>query len=332
MEFPKATIALSVYNVESYLRKSLDCIIKQTFRDIEILCIDDCSKDGTYTILEEYASKDNRIRLLKQPTNMGLSCSRNLAMAEAKGEYILMLDGDDLFDKQMVELAVKKADETSADMVLWDYCPFYDESEIPTNLEVPSRLSSLNISDRQALLRHPGFTWIHLFRVSMLKDLKIHFPEGLTKQDIPVYWEICTQLSDEKIAVLPYRLSYYRQSKTNTTSRKDKSLFSLVKVMDIVEDYIVRKGIYNQYKEEYWRLRLVTLHGLYDSIKPEYKEEVLIAVRSKITQDAIEYYNSAGCQLSYRTIVFYKMLEGKLWYRFIYNSIIAVRTVYRHLK
>ena len=106
MRSPLITLALSVYNVEPYLRQSLETIVNQTYQNLEILCIDDCSKDNTYDILQEYAQKCSRIRVVKQPKNQGLSVSRNRAIEMAQGEYILMLDGDDLFALDMVEKAI----------------------------------------------------------------------------------------------------------------------------------------------------------------------------------------------------------------------------------
>lgn len=332
MNNPKVTLALSVYNVEPYLWKSLVCIINQTFRDVEILCIDDCSKDGTYAILEEYAAKDDRIRLLKQPTNMGLSCSRNLAMAEARGEYILMLDGDDLFDPTMVEKAVAKAEETGADMVMWDYLVFYDESEIAPKLSEPSTLHGVKVSDRIALLKRPGFAWVRLLRMDAVRRLQLHFPEGLTKQDIPIHWTLCTQLSDEKIALIPERMAYYRQTSTNTTSRKGKSLYSLAKVLDIVGDYLNEKGLYATYRDEFWRSRLSTLQGMYDFIVPKYKQEALAMVKERLNDDAWEYIHSSRCELTSRTKAFYGMLEGNLIATLKYKGTMAVRWLYRKIK
>ena len=118
MNTSPVTIALSVYNVAEYVRASLDSILAQTFKDFELLCIDDASTDGTWQILQEYARHDSRIRLLRHDHNQGLSVSRNRAIQEARGEYLLMLDGDDLFALDMVEKAYSKAKETDADMVM----------------------------------------------------------------------------------------------------------------------------------------------------------------------------------------------------------------------
>ena len=96
------TVAFSVFNVAPYVRSSLDCIINQSFNDIEILCIDDASTDGTYEILLEFAQQDSRIKLIRQGENQGLSVSRNRAIEDARGDYLLMLDGDGSFASAML--------------------------------------------------------------------------------------------------------------------------------------------------------------------------------------------------------------------------------------
>lgn len=331
MDTPLITLALSVYNVELYLRQSLETIINQSYKNLEILCIDDCSKDKTYTILEEYASKDIRIRLFKQESNQGLSVSRNRALDLATGEYLLMLDGDDLFDLQMVEKAYNKAVKTDANVVMWDYCTFYKEETLPKLLKHPSDLIGLDATDKVALLKRPSFMWIKLFRTEWLREIGVHFTHGLTKQDIPIWWQVVT--SANQVAIIPERLSYYRQNPYNTSSRKDKSVFSLAYVMDITGKYLKENNIYDSYKKEYLRSRLNLLHGMYDFIKPEFKPEAISMIRERLNEDAIAYISSPSCALSKRTVLFFKgyMLDN-LIAKLQYDSIMLTRNIYRKLR
>lgn len=328
---PLITIALSVYNVEPYLRQSLETIVNQTYKNLEILCIDDCSKDKTFDILQEYAQKYDRIKVVKQPKNQGLSISRNRAIEMAQGEYILMLDGDDLFALDMIEKAYKKVFETEADLVMWDYCAFYKDEDLPQLLRKPSELIGFNTTNKIALLKRPAFMWVKLIRTQVLREYNIHFPEGLTKQDIPVWWHLVTVL--DKIVVLPERLSYYRQNPFNTTSRKDRSVYSLACVMDITGEYLKKSNLYAIYKDEYLRNRLSLLHGMYDYIKPELQPDAMQMIRERLDTDAIAYINSPTCALSKRTNLFYKgYMMGNLLAKLQYDSLMLVRTIYRKIK
>ena len=92
---PKVSVIIPVYNVEPYLRECLDSVIHQTLRDMEIICIDDCSTDRSWDILQEYSAKDTRIVLLKNEKNAGQSVARNRGIEVATGEYIQFVDSDD---------------------------------------------------------------------------------------------------------------------------------------------------------------------------------------------------------------------------------------------
>ena len=86
MNNPKISIIIPVYNTEQYIGLALDSVVNQTLKDIEIICIDDCSTDNSYEILKDYASKDDRFVVLKQETNQGQGAARNKALDIAKGE------------------------------------------------------------------------------------------------------------------------------------------------------------------------------------------------------------------------------------------------------
>ena len=330
MNTPKVTIAVSVYNVEQFVRASMDCIVNQTMHDIEILCIDDASTDGTWKILQEYADKDSRIQIFRQDKNYGLSVSRNKAIELANGEYLIMLDGDDIFALDMVEKAYNKAIETHADMVLWDYCVFYDEVQLKSIRRQQSTLIGISADDKIALLRRPAFIWTKLLKTSTIRDLNIKFTPGLTKQDIPIHWQLITSLKN--IVILPERLSYYRQQPNSTTNRRGRSLFSLAKVMDITSEYLHDNGLYEKYRDEFLRSRLTLLHGMFDSIKKEYKNEALTIVLDRIDADAKEYLSSSRCELSFRCKDFYGMLFGNFLSKIRYKSFLGIRSVYRFLK
>lgn len=324
------TIALSAYNVLDYVMASLDCILAQTFKDFELICIDDASTDGTWEILQEYAQRDSRVRLLRQDHNQGLSVSRNLAIQEAKGEYLLMLDGDDLFAPDMVEKAYTKAKETDADMVMWDYVVFYKEDEIAKLCKIPSELHHISPSDKKALLRRPAFTWVRLLKTEALRDLGIHFTQGLTKQDIPIHWKLVTSL--EKISLIPERLSYYRQQIGSTSNRKGKSVYSLAYVMDIVKEQLLSDGIYDIYKNEFLRSRLSLLQGMYDFVLPELKNEAMEKVRERLGKDEMAYIKDPNNELSGRVRSFYGMIQGNRWATMKYKGVKMARAIYRMFK
>ena len=134
MEYtPKISIIVPVYNVAPYLRQCLDSLVGQTYRNIEIICIDDGSTDGSGEMLNQYAESDARISVF-HIENAGVSSARNKALLYASGEYVMYVDGDDWIDVCTCEKAAFKAEECAADLVMWPYIRELPEHSAPKNI------------------------------------------------------------------------------------------------------------------------------------------------------------------------------------------------------
>ena len=134
MEYtPKISIIVPVYNVAPYLRQCLDSLVGQTYRNIEIICIDDGSTDGSGEMLNQYAESDARISVF-HIENAGVSSARNKAILYASGKYVMYVDGDDWIDVCTCEKAAFKAEECAADLVMWPYIREFPEHSAPKNI------------------------------------------------------------------------------------------------------------------------------------------------------------------------------------------------------
>ncbi|MCE3039169.1 glycosyltransferase family 2 protein [Helicobacter anatolicus] len=129
---PFFSIIIPIYNVEKYLKECLDSAIFQTFRDIEIICINDGSSDKSGEIAKEYAEKDSRILLIHQE-NQGLSMARNNAIARATGKYIVFLDSDDYIEKNLCEKLYEILQNYPVDVLLMDFNNFTPPNKIQKN-------------------------------------------------------------------------------------------------------------------------------------------------------------------------------------------------------
>ena len=116
---PFLSVIIPVYNAEKYLSQTLDSILTQTFSDFEVICVDDCSSDGSFEILEDYEKKDRRIKCFKTETNLGAGEARNFAIDMAKGEYITFVDSDDTIECELYQKAAEAANEGRSDIVTW---------------------------------------------------------------------------------------------------------------------------------------------------------------------------------------------------------------------
>ena len=323
---PLVSITLSAYNVEKYIKKNLDCIVNQTLREIEIICIDDGSTDNTLSILKKYASEDERIIVVSKAKNEGLAVARNESLELASGRYIAFVDGDDLFDLTLFEKAYRLSQMEKTDMVMWDYQIFYDEKEL--EIISPSSLNKTQKNKRD-LLKRPAFTWIKLIKTDVAKSLNISFPKGLTRQDIPIHWLLITQI--DKISILPEKLSYYRQQLEATTHKNDKRLFDIALVLDIVKKYLEDNNLFEIYKNIFLESQLNMLFGMFDKVEDSLKKEALEILKVRLNEIQWEYINSKK-PLRYQARIFYKSLKGAFFAKIKYKLWKKSRKIYRFAK
>lgn len=124
----KVSVLTAAYNAEKYITECLDSLLEQSFVDFEVICVDDGSTDKTTQILQEYSKKDGRVVYLRLDENGGQAKARNLALRQAKGEYICMLDADDWMSPNAIQSAVEVFDNyPETDCVLFQVCEVYND-------------------------------------------------------------------------------------------------------------------------------------------------------------------------------------------------------------
>ena len=145
---PKISVVIPVYNVGSYLAECLDSVISQDFKDIEIICVNDCSADNSLEILKKYAGKDSRIKIVNHEYNKGLGAARNTGLRKAAGKYVFFLDSDDFLCTGILGKLYNKALETKADAVFSKGCAFTESRD----KNVLNRITKLNIGKISCLV------------------------------------------------------------------------------------------------------------------------------------------------------------------------------------
>jgi glycosyltransferase involved in cell wall biosynthesis len=192
----KVSVIVPVYNVEPYLRRCLDSLINQTLKDIEIICINDCSPDNSLAILKEYAAKDNRVKIINFRKNKGVGIARNTGIKAAKGKYMGFVDSDDYVDLDYYEKLYKKAIVQTADVVIGSL----KHKKINQNMEqiIPQ-------TKRLSLTQNA------IYRAKMLRDNGIKYPEKVFHfwEDLCffVHWSIFAKkifLQKIHITTIPY--------------------------------------------------------------------------------------------------------------------------------
>lgn len=126
-KYIKVSVIIPVYNTERYVQAAVKSIMCQSFKDLEIIIINDGSTDRSLELVEELKDTDNRIKVYSQ-TNQGLSITRNVGMSHAHGEYIYFMDSDDLLEKDAIELCYHKCEEEKLDFIFFDALSFFEDS------------------------------------------------------------------------------------------------------------------------------------------------------------------------------------------------------------
>ena len=274
----KVSVVMAVYNSEKYLRKTLDTVISQTLKDIEIICVDDGSNDNSLSILREYEKQDPRIIVLQQTkASDGAALARNLGVENAKGDYVSVLDADDLFDPDMLKKTYEKAVETNAEAVVFDG-DLYDEKidayretgmilrkeflpkeDIFTPSDNPDGLFFMTI----------GAAWNVLFSRELIRRENLKFHSFHHADDLGfVYLGFATA---KKIAMLNERLIHYRSNNDDSqASNLEKWPEAAAGAMTMLKDELDARDLFETFRVAYTEIAL-HYFDLYLNRMPDYE-------------------------------------------------------------
>lgn len=255
---PILSVIVPVYNVEKYLRDCLESILKQSFKDFELIIVNDCSTDNSESIINEYEEKDPRVFCIKHTENKGLGAARNTGMRHANGKYVSFIDSDDFISKDLYKYAINAFNDEKVKLVFLPVLVYYENGKTPEFIENPYRNDefSLDLSNKN-LLR----TVSACQKIYRMKDIKyIKFPEGLYYEDQPYYLEYFYNNRNPWVKVLTNNCFYgYRKSEGTITSRKSETsvqvpltFIDLIKRTDILSNSFmikcINKFIHNAYR------------------------------------------------------------------------------------
>lgn len=232
------SIIVPAYNVEKYIRKCLSSICRQTYRNLEIIVVDDGSTDSTGEMLDYFSRKDKRIRVFHQD-NAGTSAARNNGLDQARGEYLVFVDSDDYIAEDYIERLLKRCQSTGADMVICGLC-FVDST---------GKILKKVVPDYYQRGTHEEWTFrisavaAHFYRRQIWEENHVRFSVGERGEDMPV--ALFFSATCKKIAILPYAGYAYVQHSASAMG-KFRGLRQWNLPLRSLEDYIQRaeeKGI-----------------------------------------------------------------------------------------
>lgn len=216
---PKVSVIVPIYNVEKYLNRCLDSVLNQSYKNLEVILVDDGSQDKCGLIADSYQKNDNRIRSFHKK-NGGLSDARNYGMKYATGEYVLFLDSDDWLKEEMIETLIRLVFEHKADIVQSGFYYAYDnyllyddryytEDMRPVVLKKDELMKELVINERVK-----NFAWGKLYRIDLIRD--IPFEKGVLFED--VFWAHKIMDRVKKYVICHKPMCYYLQRNDSIVS------------------------------------------------------------------------------------------------------------------
>lgn len=201
----KVTIILTVYNMESCLAETMESVLAQTYRDIEVVCIDDGSTDRSLALLERYAAEDGRVTVYTQD-NAGPANARNRGLDLATGEYLMLLDPDDLYSADMVESLLVRARQTKADIVVCRSAEYDHRTRQVKSASWTAQVEQIPFRDPFSytdmcdyiFTAFVGWPWDKLYRRSFLESHQLRFPSLYNSEDL--YFVFLSLVMAERIS------------------------------------------------------------------------------------------------------------------------------------
>ncbi len=312
MNTPKVSIIIPVYNVQDYLRECLDSVANQTVREIEIICVNDGSTDGSGTILDEYAAKDSRFVVVHQE-NAGQSVARNRGLDLARGEFVSFLDSDDYFERDMLEKALPILENPEIDIVMFFFQTFGENIEIPKDhtLSCTKLVYSEMWEKLYVVFKMTGVVWNQVYRREFLEKHKIRFLVGCLFED--THFSAKSAYYCRNIEILPEILYHYRIGSGYTTdSRRNASLCRMPEMYKYLLEDFRCSGLEAEIIEYFLSYYYNSLRRLYRKlILPEEKLEYREKILAELTPTDWEQIGGENRFVPSRVRFFFFWLQGK---------------------
>lgn len=300
----KISVIVPVYNAQPYLKKCLGSICGQTLRETEIICVNDGSTDDSLKILQDYAKKDSRIKVLSQ-VNQYAGVARNNGMKHASGKYLSFLDADDCFEPDMLEKVYQRAEEKQADIVICRSLR-YDVRTKRTFAPDYSFADSF-FYDKEVFsgesLKHAGvfqitngWAWDKLFRSDFVHECGYEFSSFRSSED--GFFAYMLTARAKRISYMDDIMIIHRINESNSLSNtKEENWLNGFKMLLLIREELIRQNLYDIYEQSFLN-RVVSLLAWYlDSMNSfeAYKNCYIYMQKSlepqvEVLKHAKEYY------------------------------------------
>ena len=274
---PKVSIVIPVYNAEKYLYKCINSLLNQKFSDFEIICVDDGSTDNSLKILEEFKALDERIIIIHQK-NCFAGSARNKGIQIARGEYLSILDADDFYEQNMLELAYYNAKKHNAEVVVFPCDLYMEETDtfVPANWTIKQYLfpdtnpfAGTDVK-KEVFKVFVGWSWDKLFKTEFVKNNQLMFQEGIrTSNDLKfVFSAICKAKRIFVLDSLP--LVHHRKNAVSISVTREQSWDCFYKSLCALREQLKNWELYERFEQDFVNYSLHFILWNLNSIKEPY--------------------------------------------------------------
>tara|TARA_Y100000588_G_scaffold335767_1_gene376119 strand:+ start:558 stop:1913 length:1356 start_codon:yes stop_codon:yes gene_type:complete len=299
------SVLIPIYNVEKYLEKCVRSVMNQSYENLEILCLNDGSTDGSEDILIRLSKEDSRIKIISKP-NTGYGHTMNTGLKNASGQYIAIVESDDYIAENMIEEMLVSAEHNCVDFVKTNFFELWDNRvKKNDNLSGLEFGKVLSISECQKLYFVTPSIWSGLYKKSFLDSNNIEFNEtpGASFQDVSFYQK--TLVKAERILLLNSAYLYYRQDNSNSSIHSENKIFCIIDEFAELSRYIEENGISENVNiSDVNRIEFLSYLRIYGSLSEVFRYAFLLRVSeilsrrkmkfdtSTFTHDEMDYYNT----------------------------------------
>ena len=316
----KVSIIVPVYNVEKYLDKCLKSLVNQTLKDIEIIVVNDGTKDNSQKIIDKYVNKYPKLVKSYIKENGGLSSARNYGLKYAKGKYIAFVDSDDYVETNMYQKLYDKAVEKDFDMVVCNLKYIYETKEVNAYSNINKDILTKEEIKKSMINIYPS-AWNKLFNKRLFKN-KVLFKEKVWFEDVEFLYRLYPYINS--IGTVEDYLYNYVQRKGAITSTFDERLFHYIDNFNGIVKFYKEKKFFDEYEKELEYCYVRYLYATFIKQASNFKDKKMY---KKAVEEAIK--NVKKYFPNYRkNKYFYKSLKGLyllIFNKFISNLLYCVR-------
>lgn len=254
----KISVIVPVYNVERFLRECLDSLVNQTLKELEFICVNDGSTDGSLAILEEYAAKDDRFVIISQK-NQGQGIARNNALEIARGEYIAFVDPDDWIELNVFEVLYDKFVKTGVDVIYFDYDIYSEAGKLRSKREFKNLVKrdfhySIKNGDifnwhdiPKKNLTMTVCIWDKAYKTDFIKKNNIKFAPNTMGEDH--IFSLSANLLADKILYINRHFYHYRTRKGSAINKASDENFCIFNNVRLLKEFLVSNNLYAEYEK-----------------------------------------------------------------------------------